>query len=145
MKRYFIQTLIFSFVTMLALVALPSQADFFYNSKEITDCKQKHQNPMDYTLCLDAAFVQVERELMTWETNVQIKLEENSKNGNTDSLRLFKSAQKHFERYKKATCQWQYLATLPDMTSAVIMAKECQIYMIKDRIVKLQEISELKF
>ena len=100
---------------------------------------------MDYTLCLDAALLQVERELMSWETNLQIKLEDLAKDGNTDSIRLYKSAQRNFERYKKATCQWQYLATLPDMTSAVIMAKECQIYMVKDRIVKLQEISELKF
>ncbi|QTH63981.1 DUF1311 domain-containing protein [Psychrosphaera ytuae] len=129
------------------LVCLPfdSVADFFYDSKEITDCKQKHKNPMDYTLCLDAAFVQVERQLMTWETNVEIKLEEISKEKSGDSIRLYKSAQRYFNKHVKATCQWQYLAMLPDMTSAVIMSKECQIYMTKDRIKKLQEMSEMKF
>ena len=145
MKHILLKSIALLMVVGFAGLPFFSHADFFYDSKEITDCKQKHKNPMDYTLCLDASLVQVERELMSWQTNVQIKLEKLAEGGLNDSIRLYKSAQRNFERYKKATCQWQYLATLPDMTSAVIMAKECQIYMVKDRIVKLQEISELKF
>lgn len=139
--------LILTVITLLSvlLTTFSSHADFFYNAIEIKECKAKHQNPTDYTLCLDASYVKIERELMTWETNLEIKLQEATKGGNTDALRLHKSALRYFNKYKKATCQSQYLAVLPDVTSAIIMAKECELYITKDRIQKLQELSNLKF
>ncbi|GAB2994334.1 hypothetical protein GCM10027050_09530 [Psychrosphaera aestuarii] len=101
---------------------------------------------MDYSLCLDAAYVQVERELMTWETNVEIILRDlNKAETGNDPIALYKSSVRLFEKYKKATCKWQYISMLPDVTASISLAKECEIYMTKDRIEKLKELSELNF
>ena len=101
---------------------------------------------MDYSLCLDAAYVRVERELMTWETNVEIKLTElNKQESGNDPVLLYKASVRYFNKYKKAICKSQYVAMLPDLTSAVALAKECEIYISKDRIEKLKEFSEISF
>ncbi len=115
-------------------------------SKEIMNCQDKFKSPTDYTLCLDAAYVQVERELMTWETNVEIILRDLAdKDATNNPVTLYKSSIRHFNKYKKATCKWQYISMLPDITAAITLSKECEIYMAKDRIEKLKELSELKF
>ncbi|MDB2373942.1 lysozyme inhibitor LprI family protein [Psychrosphaera haliotis] len=140
-----IRLFIFCFSLSLSML-VSAEESFFYSSKEITDCKQKHKRPMDYTLCLDAAFVQVERELMTWETNVEIILRDlNKEETGNNPLLLYKSSIRYFNKYKKATCKWQYIAMLPDVSSSISMAKECEIYMTKDRISKLKELSKLNF
>ncbi len=137
------------FVTLfMTFMFAPSSANanFFYTSKDIIQCQQRHKNPMDYTLCLDAAYVKVERELMTWETNLEIKVRELKEGPSMASaINLYKQSNKRFNQFKKSTCQWQYLAMLPDVTSAVRLAKECEIYMTIDRIEKLKELNDMKF
>ena len=133
---------------MLIISVMPNKlhANFFYTSKDIIACQQKHKNPMDYTLCLDAAYVRVERELMTWETNLEIKVSELKEGPSVGSaLQLYKASNKRFTQFKKATCQWQYLAMLPDVTSAIRISKECEIYMTMDRIEKLKELNDMNF
>jgi len=116
------------------------------NIEEVSACQKKHKDRMDYSRCLDSVLLKLEREMTTWETNVEFKLKELSRSsGRGDALVVFGKANKEFKKFRKSNCQWQYLAMLPDVSSAATMVKECKIYMAKDRIAKLTELSELEF
>jgi len=116
------------------------------NIEEVKACQKKHKDRMDYSRCLDSVLLRLEREMTTWENNVEFKLRELSRDsGRGDALIVFTKANKEFKKFRKSNCQWQYLAMLPDVSSAATMVKECKIYMAKDRIAKLTELSELEF
>ena len=122
------------------------QASAAKDIEEIKACQKKYSDRIDYSRCLDSALLQLEREMTTWETNVEFKLKELSRtSGRGEALAIFSKANKDFKQFQKSNCQWQYLAMLPDVATAATMVKECRIYMAKDRIEKLTELSALEF
>lgn len=123
-----------------------AQSNALLNIPEVKSCMEKHKDRIDYSRCLDNALLKLDREMTTWENNVEFKLRELSEgSGRSDALLVFNRASQQFQKFKKTNCQWQYLAMLPDVSAAKTMVKECQIYMTKDRINKLSEISEFDF
>lgn len=134
-------------VLVATAVCLPSaQAKPMAEIEEIVECQQKHKNRMDYSVCLDNALNKLDREMVTWETNLEYKLRDLSQNtGRGDVLVIFKRSKEQFQKFRKVNCQWQYLAMLPDVAAAATMVKECKIQMVEDRITKLSLLSDMEF
>lgn len=113
---------------------------------EIMQCQQRHKDRIDYSRCLDSVVITYERQLKTWQNDIEFKLQEVSKtNGRKDAMAIFDVANEEFVSFRKKNCQWQYLAMLPDVSSASIIAKECKIGMTAQRIEDLKEISAFEF
>ena len=130
----------------LILLSLNAQAKPVSEIDEVFECQQKHKNRMDYSVCLDNALNKLDREMTTWETNLEFKLRELSKaTGRGDVLMVFKKSKDQFQKFRKVNCQWQYLAMLPDVGAAAAMVKECKIQMVDDRITKLSVLSDMEF
>ena len=114
--------------------------------EEILECQKKYKNRMDYSVCLDNALNKLDREMVTWETNLEYKLRDLGQNtGRGDVLVIFKKSKEQFQKFRKVNCQWQYLAMLPDVGAAATMVKECKIQMVEDRITKLSILSDMEF
>lgn len=117
-----------------------------YEVPEILNCQERHKTIVSYSRCLDSVVKKYHRELKTWETNIELKLKDVAKvNGRHDSIMAFKGSVKEFESFRKRNCNWQYLAMLPDVPSAGIITKECDINMTIQRIGSLKEISAFDF
>lgn len=117
-----------------------------FDIKEILDCQSRFKDRVDYSRCLDRVLTNYERTLGTWETNMKFKLQEVAEtNGRRDAIIIFQVSSEEFESYKKKNCNWQYLAMLPDVSSASIINKECKIAMTAQRIEDLKEISAFEF
>ena len=113
---------------------------------EVQNCKARHKNRLDYSQCLDSVLLKLDRDIQTWENNVEFKLKELSNvSGRGDALIVFNKSSKQFHTYRQTNCRWQYLAKLPDVSSAAVMVKECKIDMAKERINNLVQLSELEF
>ena len=117
-----------------------------YDAEEIKYCHKTHKNRLDYGRCLDTQLIKINREMLSWDTSIEVKLEELSEStGRSEALTSFKRSIRQFEKLRKTHCQWQYLATLPDITSASNLVKECSIDFTKTRINKLMELSAIEF
>ena len=117
-----------------------------YEVPEILDCQTRHKKVSSYSSCLDSVITKFHRELVTWESNIEIKLNgTNEFNNKNEAIFVFKKSKKDFEDYRSRNCNWQYLAALPDVSSAGIINKECNINMTITRINSLKEISAFNF
>ena len=117
-----------------------------FDIKEILDCQSRFKDRVDYSRCLDRVLTSYERDLVSWQNNIKFKLQEVAEtNGRRDAILVFGSANNEFESYKKKNCNWQYLAMLPDVSSASIINKECKIAMTAQRIEDLKEINAFEF
>lgn len=113
---------------------------------EILDCQARFKDRVDYSRCLDRVLTGFERTLVTWQNDVKFKLQEVAElNGRRDAIIIFQVSNEEFESYKKKNCNWQYLAMLPDVSSASIINKECKIAMTSQRVEDLKEISAFEF
>jgi len=136
------------FIVVLAWFSSSVMADNtdMYEVPEILDCQERHNAVKSYSMCLDSVIKKYERELKTWESNIEIKLTgTNAFNGKEEAMFVFKKSKKDFEDYRARNCNWQYLAALPDVDSAGIINKECNINMTLTRINSLKEISAFEF
>lgn len=140
-----------SFVISVALLCATSTAQAIdsvtlYEVPEILNCQERHTTIVSYSRCLDSVVKKYHRELTTWETNIELKLKDVAKvNGRHDAILAFKRSVKEFESFRKRNCNWQYLAMLPDVPSAGIITKECDVNMTIQRIGSLKEISAFDF
>lgn len=136
-------------VLLAAIIPLRGQAESVQTSATlplIKECQAKFTARIDYSRCLDAALQTTERDLKAWERNIEFKLAETfAGTGRVDAISVFKSTAKSFLSYRDKHCQWQYLAMLPDVSSAAILAKECKIVMSSERISNLKEVSAFNF
>jgi uncharacterized protein YecT (DUF1311 family) len=135
-------------LSMLLLVVCwnSNAANDIQMTEEIKSCQDRFKSRMDYARCLDSSLNDLDRIMKTWENNLEFKLKDLRNNGgNPDAMGVFIKSAKEYKKYRKANCQWQYLALLPDVTSASALLKECQIAMTKDRIEKLKLINEYEF
>lgn len=117
-----------------------------FEIEAIKDCQVRFKDRVDYSRCLDTALTSYERTLVTWQNDVKFKLQEVAKtNGRRDAIIIFEVSNEEFNSYRKKNCNWQYLAMLPDVSSASIINKECKIAMTAQRIEDLKEISAFDF
>lgn len=117
-----------------------------FDIKEILDCQTRFKDRVDYSRCLDRVISSYDRKLVSWQKNIEFKLKEVAAiNGRRDAIIIFQVSNEEFEAYKKKNCNWQYLAMLPDVSSAAIINKECNIAMTAQRIEDLKEISAFEF
>ena len=117
-----------------------------YEVPEILDCQTRHDSVRSYSMCLDSVIKKYHRELLTWESNIEIKLNGTSAfNDKKEAVFVFKKSIKDFEDYRARNCNWQYLAALPKVGEAGIINKECNINMTITRINSLKEISAFEF
>jgi len=136
-------TFVFLAVT---LIASPVNAVEHMDIEELKNCKARHKSRLDYSKCLDSALLKLDRDIETWEKNVEFKLKELSNvSGRGDALLVFSKASRQFHSYRQSNCRWQYLAKLPDVDTAAKIVKECKIGMAKDRINKLMQMSRLEY
>jgi uncharacterized protein YecT (DUF1311 family) len=114
--------------------------------KEVNECQQRHQDRIDYSRCLDQVLGQYERNHQSWQNDIIFKLQDTENGFNrSDAVQIFKSSIKAWESYKNKHCQWQYIALLPDVASASIVVKECQIVTTVQSIENLKEVSAFEF
>lgn len=117
-----------------------------FEIEAIKDCQTRFKDRVDYSRCLDTALNSYERTLVTWQNDVKFKLQEVAKtNSRRDAIIIFEVSNEEFNSYRKKNCNWQYLAMLPDVSSASIINKECKIAMTAQRIEDLKEISAFDF
>lgn len=137
--------------TLLASFALTSPVKAaenikIFDIKEILDCQARFKDRVDYSRCLDRVISSYDRTLVSWQNNIKFKLQEVAEtNGRRDAIIIFQVSGEEFQSYKKKNCNWQYLAMLPDVSSASIVNKECTIAMTAQRIEDLKEISAFEF
>lgn len=130
----------------MTLPAMAIDSVTLYEVPEILNCQERHKTVVTYSQCLDTVVKQYHRELTTWETNIELKLQSlASTAGRRDAITAFKRSVKEFKEFRKRDCAWQYLAMLPDVSSASIITKECDINMTIQRIGSLKEISAFDF
>ena len=135
-------------ITSLVLTkpAVAAENIKIFNIKEILDCQTRFKDRVDYSRCLDRVITSFDRTLVTWQNDIKFKLQEVAAiNGRRDAIIIFEVSNEEFDSYKKKNCNWQYLAMLPDVSSASIINKECQIAMTAQRIEDLKEISAFEF
>lgn len=117
-----------------------------FDIEEVMECQKTFKDRLDYARCLDAKLGSLEREMKTWENNLIFKLKElGGESGKPEAIALFNKSVKHFEKYRDSSCQWQYIALLPDVNAASAIVKECKLYMVKTRIKKLKDVNAYEF
>lgn len=105
------------------------------------DCKSKRQFSIEYSRCLDQQLELLNRELVTWENNHILQLEDiASKTGRKDPLLVFKKSRQTFKTFSTEHCRWQYLALVPDSQAGATLYKECQLALYKNQIELLSKI-----
>ena len=105
------------------------------------DCKSKRQFSIEYSRCLDQQLDMLKRELVTWENNHILQLEDiASKSGRNDPLQVFKKSRQAFKTFSTEHCRWQYLAVVPDSQAGATLYKECQLELYKSQIELLSKI-----
>lgn len=135
MKKIFIAL----FITYSFILTPLCQAK---NSKAIELCKSKTDNSVDYSVCLDQVKEKAEKELMTWFNNQIFILEDEAKStGRHAALKIFKRAQKNFEKYREDNCRWQYIA-YGTGNKALPVYKECYIQLTQQRSFELSQLGK---
>ena len=133
-------------IVLTCCMPLMSQASEMAEIKEVAACQAKHQDHKSYSQCLDSVLLKFDRDVTTWENNVEYKLKEiSSGSGRGDALMTFNKASRQFHAFREVNCRWQYQARLPDVATAAIEVKECKIYMARDRIAQLTLLSQIEF
>lgn len=145
-------TTLTSTFTLLLLAAFSSQG--WANKKpaeispikQLTQCQKRSKTPNDYSRCLDAAVIDVTRQVTTWENEVSYKLNDISQiNGRKDSLVLLKQSKQTFNKHMEKFCRWQYLALLPEIVPAGNRFKECQIELYNSHIQQLKTFAAIEY
>lgn len=139
---------VFIFVSLFSFSALAAKGKSIdpNNIPQVNQCQTKFSDRIDYSRCLDSVLAKYERNMTTWQQDIDFKLKAAAEGtGRNDAEVIFNASTKSFFNYRDKHCQWQYLAMLPDVSSAVIIAKECKIQMTVERINNLMEISAFEF
>ena len=144
--KHFWLTLALPLTALLSNAAYSAENVKIFEIEAIKDCQTRFKDRVDYSRCLDTALTSFQRNLVTWQNDVKFKLQEVAKtNGRRDAIIIFEVSNEEFDSYRKKNCNWQYLAMLPDVSSAAIINKECKIAMTAQRIEDLKEISAFDF
>lgn len=105
------------------------------------DCQAQRQFSIAYSRCLDQKLENLQRELLTWENNHILQLEDiASKTGRKDPLANFRKSRKSFKTYSTEHCRWQYLALVPDSQAGATLYKECMLELLQGQIDLLSKI-----
>lgn len=144
MKNKLLVTIGLTFLTFICNDATASTQ--IKDISEISACQQRHQDRIDYSRCLDHVQSQYERMHKTIQNDIIFKLSNNEDGNNkSEAIMVFRNSIKTWEKHRNKHCQWQYLALLPDVASASIVVKECQIVTTVQSIENLKEISAFEF
>ena len=145
-KRVVSSLILFSSLAPWSKVAMAADNVKIFEIQQILDCQARFKDRVDYSRCLDRVLTNFDRTLVSWQNDIKFKLQEVAENnGRRDAINIFEVSNKEFQSYKKKNCNWQYLAMLPDVSSASIINKECRIAMTAQRIEDLKEISAFEF
>ncbi|WP_337881469.1 lysozyme inhibitor LprI family protein [Rheinheimera sp.] len=103
------------------------------------NCDENQQDKKAQLRCLEQQLQQTQRELSTWENNLQFKLEQHVKTtGRQDALNGFNKSRQSFQSYQEQDCRWQFQLRLPESQAAAIAYKSCQLRHIQQRIDQLK-------
>ncbi len=104
-------------------------------------CEEKKQFRIEYSRCLDQLIENKQRDLLTWENNHLIKLQEIAEStGRKDPLAVFKRSRQTYKQYSTDHCRWQYLALVPDSNAGASAYKKCMIDQLDQQIELLSKI-----
>ena len=108
--------------------------------KVVANCDEGQSTPKARLSCLDQQLEQSQRELTSWENNLQFKLEQHVKTtGRKDSLQGFTKSRQLFQNFQEQDCRWQYQLRLPESQQAAIAYKTCQLRHVQQRIDQLKQ------
>lgn len=108
---------------------------------EQTNCQSQRQFSIAYSRCLDQKLENLQRELLTWENNHLLQLEDiAAKSGRKEPLVNFRKSRKSFKTYSTEHCRWQYLALVPDSQAGATLYKECMLDLLQGQIELLSKI-----
>jgi|GEM_PF-3498866 len=104
----------------------------------LDSCKQRSTHATAYSICLDEAVKQVEREYESWVLQAEEKLASQSKGPQANSaVYEFKRANKYYQQYIESYCRSLFFAKQGD-TDAANTFRECKLKQLRQRILLLK-------
>ena len=100
----------------------------------LDSCDSKNMQATAYSICLDEAVKQVEREHEAWILQTENKLTENAKGPQIDAaLYELRKANKYYQQYIESYCRSLFFANQGSPEAANIF-RQCKIKQLRQRI-----------
>lgn len=134
-----LKTLIFHLSLCCAFASNTLMADASQIATPLIDnCNKKSHQSMAYSICLDEALKQVERELKAWQLESEDKIKAiTQKLKNEAALYEFKKANKYYSQFIESHCRSLFF-TKQNMTQAANLFRACKIKQTRIRMQNLK-------
>lgn len=117
---------------------LPLWLLFAVSNAVASSCLQTDKS--DYSKCLDAQIVSLERDLEVSERTIKTDLEAAAKlNGRFGPIAIFERSRREYRKFVASHCQWQYLTQIPNSLAGAILFKECLVEHHEQQIAELSQ------
>ncbi|MCU4677686.1 hypothetical protein N7931_18915 [Catenovulum sp. 2E275] len=124
----------------ISVISLPNaQANTDKIATPLLDnCKQQQTQATAYSICLDEAVKQVERELESWILQTENKISASASGPQVDAAMYeLKRANKYYQQYIESYCRSLFFANQGSAEAANIF-RQCKIVQIRQRITLLK-------
>lgn len=131
--------LIFCFSLYFAITSFSAIADTIQIKTPLIDnCDKKSHQAIVYSICLDEAVKQVERELKAWQLESEDKVKAiTQKLQNEAALYEFKKANKYYNQFIESHCRSLFF-TKQNMAEAANLFRVCKIKQTRIRMQNLK-------